>query len=205
VIDFEAIILHWGPQAVATLTSPDWGYPDREAIEAVRTPTDPIRIAVMRDWLQRYRVFLGIEGRKRTNIAAAVLQWADSPNRPTCLSTADAICAQHESLREACIAAYGKERNFTSLASKALWLRYPEDVPLFDSYVKRTLWVLSKLESGIVSPDNGASEYQRFVTVWKAFYDRYKTAWGKIEMKGYKYPVRAFDVMLWMIGSPGYS
>jgi hypothetical protein len=62
-----------------------------------------------------------------------------------------------------CSHADGRSRDFTSLASKALWLSYPHDVPIFDSFVQRALWVIAKLEDGGMKGPTGGSEYRRFI------------------------------------------
>jgi hypothetical protein len=205
VVDFEAVIRHFGPQAVSILHSPKWADTDNKVIQAVNNQSAPDRIEVMRGWLQSYGVFRGITHLQQLPIASAVLQWADSREERGKLTTADDICQAHESLMEFCIAAYGKNRDFKSLASKALWLCYPDDVPLFDSRTQCALCVFSKLEDGIAPRADDASEYRQFVHVWKAFYEKYKDTITSLEMHNYPYPVRVFDVILWIIGSPGYK
>src|SRR6266567_2337720 len=133
-----------------------------------------------------------------------VLVWADSAQDRARLTTVDAICEAHDSLMVQCATAYGRKRDFTSLASKALWLCYRNDVPIFDSYSNRALSVLSKLERSITTPDERASQYRQFACVWNSFYERFQAIMDGIDTQGYPYPVRVFDVTLWMIGAPGY-
>ena len=47
-------------------------------------------------------------------------------------------------------------RSLTSLTSKALWCCYPDAIPIFDSYARRALWVLSRLMGwlGLGTPRN---------------------------------------------------
>ena len=206
LIDLEAIIRHFGPQAVSLLLSSKWEGADNKAVQAVRDKSSPDRIQEVTSWLRYYAVFQGITGPERHALSEAFLRWADAREQQARLTTVAAICQAHESLVAECIIAYGRNRDFTSLASKALWLRYPDDVPLFDSYARRALSVFSKLDCGITHPDSGFSDYHQFIHVWKALYynDRYRAAIAAIEMHNYAYPVRVFDVILWIVGSPGY-
>jgi len=90
------------------------------------------------------------------------------------------------------------------LASKALWLYYPYDVPIFDSFAQRALWVIAKLEAGGMAGIAEGSEYHRFLHAWKILYDRYGAALCEIDTHGYPYRVRIFDKILWMIGTRDY-
>lgn len=57
--------------------------------------------------------------------------------------------------RELCWPAYGSIAHYSGhFSSKALWLRYPHDVPIFDSFVQRALWVIAKLEESSFQPCN---------------------------------------------------
>jgi hypothetical protein len=105
----------------------------------------------------------------------------------------------------ACSAAYGRERDFTSLASKALWLRYPDIVPMFDSFAQRALWVISKIERDTAPTADEKSKYRKFACVWKTLYERYASAIAAVDLQGYRYPVRIFDKILWIVGTPRYK
>jgi hypothetical protein len=203
MIDIDAVIRHFGPEAVSSLLS--WEAKDNKALRAVSIKSTPNRAEEVLRWLHYYGVFQGIPGPKRSEIAAAVLRWADSRDEQKSLATVDAICQAHESLMAECVEAYGKNRDFTSLASKALWLCFPEDVPLFDSFARRTLWVVSKLDGGAIPTAAGSSEYRQLAHIWKALYARHAATIAEIEMHGYPYRVRVLDVILWIIGSPGYE
>ena len=89
---------------------------------------------------------MGIHGPRRLAITEAVLAWADARDTQRDLSTVDALDQAHQEMVAVCVAANGKARDFTSLASKALWLCYPESVPLFDSFARRALWVICKMD-----------------------------------------------------------
>ena len=208
MINFEAVIRHFGPKAVALQL--DEVMEDSAALQAMKNRSSPDRsaadrVAAIRGWLRAYEVFQGIDGPKRTMITEAVLLWTDSQGEGDNLGTLDALVDAHKKLMDKCCIAYGRPRDFTSLASKALWLRYPETVPLFDSFVRRALWVISKIERDIAPPTAEKSEYRNFACAWKTLYERYASAITSIDNRGYPYRVRIFDKILWIIGTPGYK
>lgn len=201
MINMEAIIRRMGPQALHELEQVEF---DRPALLALQNRNTPGRSAALREWFRNYQVFQGINGQSRDAITAAVLDWADSRDLQRDLTTVDALVAAHAELMEVCSGASGKPRDFTSLASKALWLSYPDSVPIYDSFVERALWVLSKLLS-IAPLAEGESEYRKFVHIWKALYRRYQRTVNEIPIGDYPYRVRIFDVILWLIGRPRYG
>ena len=208
MIDFEAIIRNLWPNAVKGLML-GHAY-DMKAILALSREDDPNRRDTIRDWLQEYRV-VRVRGiaTQRDKIADAVLRWADSRDRDRNLDGPDALSAAHEELMKAVCDAYidgsqNSQRAFTSLTSKALWLCYPDKIPMFDSYARCALWVLAKLEIGIAAPPS-EDDYYQFVSVWLQFYTRYLDAISSLDTDGYPYRVRVFDNILWMIGKDQYT
>lgn len=204
MLDFEAVIRYFGPAAVNVLQrkgEADW---DERVVSAVRDKADLTRVETVRDWLQDYEVFHGIPGPQRTAIAAAFLGWSDCQPETRNLDATGELVAAHADVCRVAQQAYGRPRNFTSLASKALWLRYPDSVPLFDSYAQRAIWVISKIEGG-VSPLQGDGEsYAEFVHVWTALYTKYSASLELLTEKGLR-RVRIFDRILWLVGEPRYS
>jgi hypothetical protein len=187
MIDFEAVIHHFGPQAVA-LQLEEADRIDSKALAALRIRATPDRIEIVRRWLYDYQVFQGIDGPKRTAITEAVLLWTDSQEAKSYLPTLEALVSAHLGLMAARSAADGRDRDFTSLASKALWLRYPAVVPMFDSFARRALWVISKIEKDIAPPAGEKSEYCKFAYTWRALYQRYGPTIAAIDMKRYPTP-----------------
>jgi hypothetical protein len=170
VINFEEVIRHvWDDALHLQLSESDSD--DQEALRVLEDKAAPNRAEVIRRWLKSYQVFQGIDGPSRLAIATGIVQWADSRDLRMGLAGVDDIVAAHDALKQVCINAYGEQRDFTSLASKALWLCYPASVPIFDSFVQRTLWVISKLEPDIALPHGDVDEYRKFVHVWKGLYD----------------------------------
>ena len=101
--------------------------------------------------------------------------------------------------------AYGKQRDFASFASKALWLRYPNEVALYDSFAQRALWMAAKIEPNLPRTQGGEAGYSSFALIWRSFYERYSSAIAEVPDRGYPYRVRIFDRILWIIGAPAYS
>lgn len=203
MLDIKAVIRHFGPQSISILLKQEEF--DTKALQAVKDSSASDRVYVILGWLQSYKVFQGIPGPQRTAIAEAILRYADLPRQRGGLATEDDLCQAHKSLLEECVEAYGKERDFTSLASKALWLCYPDDVPLFDNFARRALWVFAKMESGITPLADTEPEFRQFVHIWKSLYARYKDTIDEIDMHAYPHTVRVFDVILWIVGSPEYK
>ncbi len=208
-INFETIIRNLWVNAIKGMMWDHTHY-DVKAIEAINRENDPNRRDTIRNWLQDYKVFRvrGI-ATQRDKIADAVLMWADSRDRERYLDGPDALYAVHKELMKSVCDAYihGSQnirREFTSLTSKALWLCYPDKIPMFDSYAQRALWVLAKLEIGIAAPSSGADYYQ-FVSVWTQFYKKYLDTISGLDTDGYPYKVRVFDRILWMIGKDQYT
>jgi hypothetical protein len=139
----------------------------------------------VRGWLRSYEVFQGISGPRRDAIASAFLKWADQQRLPRSLETVKTLDEAHQEVHAACVDAFEKQRDFTSLASKALWLRYPESVPLFDSYARRALWIIGKAERGLAPLRESEREYRKFVHIRLALYQRYAPALQSLDAGGY--------------------
>jgi hypothetical protein len=208
VINIEAVIRHFGEEALR-LQLEIFESTDRRALQILDNRTALDRSEGIRGWLQKYMVFQGIGGPTRLAIATAVVEWADSCDLQRDLTSVNALAAAHGELNDkvkaVCTRASGKERDFTSLASKALWLCYPDSVPIFDSFTQRALWVISKLEPDIIPVRGNEPEYRKFVHIWKALYERCADALNRIDVGNYPYRVRIFDKILWLIGEQHYG
>ena len=127
MVNFDAILRNFWPKDVHTLES--WGQDgsDQKGIRAIRDEALETRKSDLRGWLQSYAVFQGLMTAQRDKITEAVLAWADVRNPSRDLTTPEALAEAHRELEEACQACVldspvAKKRDFTSLASKALWL-----------------------------------------------------------------------------------
>lgn len=203
IIDFGALVSRIGPAAVG-MSLGESKY-ENTVIAVVMNQGQDGRVRAIRKWLEYYRVFQGFSGNRRDAIAQAVLNWADCRPPDSSLATIPALLSSHASLVNACGDAYGKKRDFASLASKALWLRYPNEVPLFDSFAQRALWMLAKIEPDLPKIQKGATGYAPFALIWRTFYDRYSSAIAAVPDRGYPYRVRIFDRILWILGAPAYK
>lgn len=145
---------------------------------------------------------------QRDQVTEAVLAWKRDPRKD--LTTPEALSAAHAELTDEICRTYipkdpeAKKRNFTSLASKALWLCYPDSVPIFDGYARYAIYVLSKLQGGIALRPETEPEYSQFVHVWKQLYAKHRDTLESLDIGSYPYRVRVFDRTLWLIGRPSY-
>jgi hypothetical protein len=231
MVDFEAIVGHFWPKALRAIHEYD-DYEvknDREALCALNDTeykregslkkrsvhrTDTLcdknlsdRVECLVKWFESYAVFLGVTAAERVRIAEAVLRWTDrdkerNPSRD--LTTAKALADAHAELMEVVCQAYGKNHDFTSLASKALWLCYPNSVPIYDRNARNALHVIGKIEDGITTISEKSPKYAQFVHVWKQLYERHKGTIENLDIGTYPYRVRVFDRVLWLIGQPTY-
>ena len=209
MMNFETVVRYYWPKALRNIEEDSKEVErDQKAIEAVTDRQLPIskRRDDLRKWLWFYRVLQGFTTPEQFKIAEAVLGWADHDgNRSRHLTTAKALAAAHAELMKVVCKAYGKRRDFSSLASKALWLCYPESVPMFDGWTRNALYVISKIENGINPFAEKAPEYEQFVHVWKQLYSKYKETTVNLDIGTYPYRVRVFDRILWLIGRPSYQ
>jgi hypothetical protein len=211
MMNFKAVVSHYGPKALRTIK--DWSdlKHDKKGIEAVADSQLPTRRHDLHKWFQHMAVFRGLKSDRQDQITDAVLAWSDARHPRRDLTTSKALADAHRDLMKVIQDAYGKPRDFTSLASKALWLCYPDSVPLFDRWTRTALYVISKIEDGItpIAEKTAESEktpqYEQFVHVWKQLYSKYKETIENLDIDDYPYPVRVFDRILWLIGRPSYQ
>ena len=207
ILDIGALIREIGPTAVelSIRESNRKSVSDNLAIDAIMDPVADGRSSSLRKWLEYYRVFQGLNDRQRNSVSAAVLAWIDGRESNSHLQDLNSLFSAHASLASACVEGFQGKRNFTSLASKALWLRYPNEVPLYDHYAQQALWMLAKIEPDLPKASKSASSYESFAIIWRAFYDRYSSDIAAIPHQGYPYSVRIFDRILWILGAPKYT
>lgn len=209
MIDFDAIIRHFWPKALHQIQS--WGGDagDQKGLRALANKSLQTRQADLREWLRSYAVFQGFTNAQRDQITEAVVIWADARNPGRDLATADTLATAHAELQAACQIRIlngpeSKNRDLTSLASKALWLCYPDSVPIYDAYARNALQVISKMEDGITSISEKRPKYEQFVHIWKLLYERNRVTIENLEIGSYPYRVRVFDAVLWLLGQPSY-
>jgi len=194
MLDFEAVIGTYGDKAAEFYCT--FMEKDDKALESLRTSD----VGGISSWLHYYRVFQGFTSKERESVSEAIVKWAAVRTVERDLSSARLLDEAHKQLTRKCADALGGERDLSSLVSKALWLCYPQQVPIFDSFARRTLWVLKRLEGNTEPIPEGLSQYGRFAHTWMYFFDTYADSINKIDMKSCRYPVRVFDAILWSIG-----
>jgi hypothetical protein len=207
ILDFGALIRELGSRAVdlSISESNHKSINDNMAIAAVMDQDAENRVVSLRKWIEYYKVFQGLSGEERNSITQAVLSWIDSREQDSRLRDLNSLLSAHTALANACAAPLGKMRNFTSLASKALWLRYPNEVPLYDRYAQQALCMLAKITPDLPRVSKSADSYEAFALVWRALYDRHASDIAAIPHKGYPYSVRIFDRILWILGATKYT
>jgi hypothetical protein len=209
MIDLEPVIRGLWPKAVNVIVN-EWHCveTDERGFRALANTQLPARRDELRKWLHSYSVLRRLTSAQCDEVTEAVLVWTDA-NSHLDLMTVEALAAAHAELEAACqicvpCNADGKRRDFTSLASKALWLRFPNRVPIYDSYARNALQTISKMQRGFTAISNNRPEYEQFVHIWKQFYERYRETVENLSIKPYTHRARVFDVVLWHLGQPSY-
>jgi len=185
--------------------------PDRKTVHAVANKSleRTSREDQVRAWLGYYKVILFFPPDRGRAIAREIIESADE-SRPAALDQLHAqIVREYNRLRAriqplAPLAPRSKrQREVMSLTSKALWLCYPNDVPIFDDYALRAIQVISRICRICPMPDQGL--YESFVDVWLQFYDRIRPVIEKSDLHGYQYKMRVLDGFLWHLGKPDFE
>ena len=209
-IDVAELVTRLAAQAIDDQI---WEYThhDRQALHCLHVRETPLqdRVTGLRGWLDYYKVLQGFTDIKRVDLAQTVLIWADRRDLSMAPTFVKEIGEAHADLMSACCVTFGKKREFTSLASKALWLCYPDSVPIFDKYVERSVQLLAKFEPDIPPADSDHSDYEVFVHYWKQLYERYGDALrapvAERDLEDILHTAKTFDAVLWLISEPRYS
>ena len=160
----------------------------------------------LRRWLFHYAALRGLDAQKITEIVRAVLDWGCCADPDRDLTTIKDLGKAHEELEAACAGACAigtsdRPRRFMVLASKALWLRYPNEAPIYDDFAGRALMLVSKLESDLGIPLN-KNKYQSYAYAWRTLYDRHREVLEEIRLDPDLYRGRVLDKILWQLGQP---
>jgi hypothetical protein len=161
------------------------------------------RRGIIEHWLRyNYRTLMGYTAQQSAAMTDAIMAFYDASDHSVPTNVEQIIFAFHElESRLKPIAPKtktGKERDVTSLTSKALWLFYPQTVPIFDGNARRAVEVLRRLLR-IGSPED-AEPYVAFLKVWFEIYER-------LSLDGLDLPcsrVRAVDRWLWYLGEDSF-
>ena len=179
-----------------------------------RSPSLTKRREKVKEWIDAQRAARFTGGAEA--IARVVVDFADHRERlaPGCGYAA--ILQQFEKLYGRCgeVAPKNKDgrgRDITSLTSKALWVCYPDVVPIYDNYAERALQVIShlmplNLHEAEAQRARAAKKYAPFLDIWLQLYEQAaQVIRSAAAAANYPYDVRVLDKMLWLIGRPGYG
>jgi hypothetical protein len=160
-------------------------------------------------WLKYYKVILFFPPDRSRAMAGKIIEFADEP-RPASLDQCHAqIVREYNRLKDRIqplappAPKSNRPREVTSLTSKALWLCYPHDVPIFDNYALRALQVISRICRIYPTPDQEL--YASFADVWLQLYDRIRPVIDQSDLQGYQYKMRVLDGFLWYLGKPEFD
>lgn len=132
----------------------------RQALDGALSQTDA-ETAVTK-WGDHYRV-LRIKKSVRPNLVKALISGAPQLKTALVAATAEDRHAEtikrHADIGTLCNTVQGArkkngtERDFTSLASKLLWLLHPKEAPIFDDRAWRAINVIARLAEKVETPD----------------------------------------------------
>jgi hypothetical protein len=130
----------------------------RQALEG-STPIQSEAEKSLKTWMDRYRVLRGkkLSTTVRERLVRAIIK--DAPQISRSL-LATSILGRHAEIRAYCNTVEGikikdektgieRDRDFTSLASKLLWLLHPETVPIFDSQAWCATTVIARISGKV--------------------------------------------------------
>nr|WP_298687674.1 hypothetical protein [uncultured Dongia sp.] len=184
---------------------------DRAALTAIRDPKYPGRHWIIRSWLHEYSVIRRtwktklkvsplFQAEKTVN---AALKYVDKSiqcqsGRPGGLTalTRDNLVAYFDELEGHCEAVTGIDQ--VSLASKILWLCFPNAAPMYDSFARTALNPSIK---GTLSARSSSRKYEAFIRDWFELYDAYRLQTEAFALSAGVFPIRTFDWAL-MRASP---
>ena len=159
-----------------------------------------------------YKIHRAISVLERETLAGTALRIFDQPEFLPVTTPAEAGAA-HALVLSALRAAVrpkhqGPDGRFVSMASKLLWLKRPQTVPIYDKYARLGLSVLGKLApeavDGDLADDGDLEDYAEFLARWTRLYAKAGPYLQAIE-NDYPYRVRLFDKVLWLVGNGAYT
>ena len=138
----------------------------RQAMDGVLSQADA-ETAITK-WGDKYGV-LRIKKNVRSNLVKALINGAPQIRSALVATTAEAkhaeIIKKHTDIGTLCNTVQGARkkngsaRDFTSLASKLLWLLFPNRVPIFDARAWRALNLVARLTEKAATPDPDQSDF----------------------------------------------
>lgn len=170
-------------------------------------------------WMQAYNLFQGQTSAVRQHVAGLFLAFIQQP-RPALLTTPAEAQAVFFNLH--LTLAPNGDRKWLSAASKLLWCLYPEQSPMYDRFVSRSVTVLRHLAPSLagfpalgeapnpIKGEAGPDATARYAAYYGQFYEMVHAlladnAARLAQLRAqhnetYPYDVRILDKLLWMMG-----
>ncbi len=161
-------------------------------------------------WLKRYRALRSYKREWHSAIVSEIVKFADKGREPLSIHNLDVLLQEYSYLYSRIQNVVpskqdDKPRDVAVITSKALWICYPNDVPMLDSYAERALSVISRLVAfnRLEGRSDGTARFEQFAHTWCRLYDI--AQFDSVSIGDYPYRVRVFDRILRIIGEPGYG
>jgi len=170
---------------------------DREGIRAVCSgSTTPGQVDALSRWLNTYKVARRVPKQLRRSILKRLQNMPDLPasRGPKLHGLAERYDDLAEFLR------LHKDTTEMSATSKLLWLRYPNDAPLYDAYACRVAGIFANWTR---AEGNSYEAYANLIyDLFDGVHDRLQISAQRV---GYEYPIRLLDKVLWYAGRPRFN
>jgi hypothetical protein len=198
---------------------------DNVAIAAIAGGRTAKNADDLKAWLTSYKVFQSYSMKRRNSVVRAIFRTvAAHPEIRSISSEPDLRRAYMLLYRAIAFAAprCGGEKNeyrdVTSLTAKALWCCSPGFVPIFDSHVATSLYVLGRLHDlkPQVHQKDVFKPYFEFCDLWFGLankIDARKIFRTEFDARGWRHNApppqqaftRSFDKFLWIMGQPKFG
>lgn len=185
---------------------------DTPMIENIHSKS--LSIESVSDFMQSYGLFQGIEKEKRIAMAQEFIQFVNDRNPNQVLNIEVDFNTLHTKLYYA-----SGNRKCLSATSKLLWCMYPNDIVIYDAFVARAILILQCLDKDLASlarfdvPPQKSPDSTSMTQYYMSYYNLVITLFNKnkdvltelrdLHPNDYKYDLRIFDKLLWMMGSFG--
>lgn len=201
MLNWDSIVKEYSQTAIKELDK-EYLRLDAPMLKVMKEQAGIPRAERMKKWLGNYRVLQGFDNQLRAKLSETVIAYLDNLAVGRGRLSDSKMVELHGNLMAECAKAYNRNRSFVSLASKALWLRFPDQFPMYDRNAKNALMLLSKLDLNLPALNEEKSSYAEFVHAWRHFYDQ--TDFNHLIPVECPYKVRIFDRLLWILGDSTY-
>lgn len=166
-------------------------------------------------WMNKYKLFQGIIDEKRSEMAQEFIQFLNHRKPDEALALENDFKTLHTKLYFA-----SGNRKCLSATSKLLWCMYPYDIVIYDAFVARAILVLQGLDIDLLShgrflqPPQKSDDstpmtnyYLSYSNLVLELFNKNKDILTELRTKhlvDYKYDIRIFDKLLWMMGNYGF-